>query len=211
MRTRALELLAATTLLAGCPSTTVYRTAETVPNGEFRGAVALGGGVLRDRAQDTRAPTGHVELELRRGVSANADVGVKLFTVGVDASATLRFLRRDAWSLALAPQLTFVRTPETALTTNAIHLFGGTTFVATRRLGPSTALSFGPAIGFGMYFPEAGGHVEGLFLGTFVNFELALGKRTWLVPELSGFQVVSGEVPVRGAGVNLGASLRFGL
>ncbi len=77
--------------------------------------------------------------------------------------------------------------------------------------GLMSALSFGPALGFGTYFPEAGGHVAGLFLGTFVNLELALGKRSWLVPELSGFQVVSGEVPVRGAGVNLGASLRFGL
>lgn len=212
MRTRSEPVAAVVgaTLLAGCPSTTVYRTAEPVPAGDFRGAVSLGAGVLRDRAQDMRAPTGHVEVEVRRGLSANADIGLKLFTFGVDASATLRFLRRDAWSLALAPQLTFVRTPQTSLTTDAIHLFGGSTFVATRRFSPSTALSFGPAVGLGAYFPAAGGHVAGLFLGTFVNLELALGARSWLVPELSGFQVVSGEVPVRGAGVQLGASLRFG-
>ena len=210
MRTRGLELIGIAALLVGCPSTRVYRTAEPVAAGEWRGAVSAGAGFLRDREQNTRMPTGHVELELRRGVSPNADVGLKLFTVGVDASATLRFLRRDTWSLAIAPQLTFVRTPKTALTTNAIHLFGGATFLATRRFSPGVALTFGPSIGGGAYFPEAGGHVAGLFLGTFVNLELALGKRSCLVPELSGFNVVSGEVPVRGAGAFLGVSFRFG-
>lgn len=210
-RLAALAFALAAPTLAGCPSTSLYRTAEPVPAGQWQASAAAGAGVLRDRDQETRAPTGHGELGLRRGLGHGVDVGLKLYTLGIDASATLRVHQRGGWSIALAPQLGYARTPRTSLTTHAAHFFGVGTLLATLRLSPTWALSFGPAIGGGIYQPETGGAARGLWLGAFVNLEARLSERWWLVPELSGYQVVSGEVPLRGGVASLGVGVRLAL
>jgi hypothetical protein len=214
MRTRSLELtlaIAAGALVCGCPPTSLYRTAEPVARGETQ--LSLGGAFAsyRDVEYDSRVPAALVELGGRHGISENADVGVRLVPVGLDVSATLRFLHRGGWSLAVAPQLTGLRTPRTGLSTNAIHAFGMATGLATYRWSRSWAFTFGPSVGGGFYWPEAGGSVGGAWVGTFVNVETRLGERWWLVPEVGIHGVFTGEVPVRGSFAHAGLGLRFQL
>lgn len=212
MRTRARSLCAALgALTAGCPSTSLYRSAEPVAAGRWQLFAGAGGGVQADRVQDARTPTGSFELGARRGFGGEVDVGLKVYTVGLSTGATIRYLRRGRWSFALAPEVSIARTPENNVSTNALHLFALATLPITDRLSRTWALSFGPSIGGGVYLPATGGSAAGLWLGAFVNLEARLGERWWLVPELSAYQVVSGEVPLRGGALSLGVGLRFAL
>jgi hypothetical protein len=214
MRTSRIELVAVTacsTLLLGCPPTTVYRTAEPLARGETRVGAGAALGVYRDREQDTRIPGGLFELGVRRGVGGNVDLGARLVPIGLDVFATARFLGRGGWSLAIAPQLTGLRTPRTVATTNAVYLLGGAAGIATYRFSPSWALSFGPSLGGGLYWPETGGNAGGLWIGTFLNVEWRLSERWFLVPELAAQNVVSGEIPVRGAFLHAGLGLALRL
>jgi len=208
MRTRAVSLLAA--LALGCPSTSMYRSAEPVPAGRWQASLVAAGGALADRETGARSPTGYGALGLQRGVTDDLDVGVRLYTVGVSALATVRFVHRGAWSVAVAPELSFVRTPRTSTTTDAVHLFAAATVPVTYRLSRTWALSAGPSLGAGVYLPEAGGSAGGAWLGAFVNAEARLGERWWLVPEVSGYNVVAGDVPLRGGLFTAGIGLRFG-
>src|SRR5262245_35777021 len=101
-RLAARAALIASSLLAACGPTGVYRTADPVPRGRWQIGAAVGAGTLRDTEQDTHVPTGHVELEARRGMTDDLDLGLKLYTVGLEANATWRLARRR-WSFALAP------------------------------------------------------------------------------------------------------------
>ncbi len=201
MRTLALSLL----VLAGCPATGVYRSADPVPRGQWRVGGAASVGAYRDDPQQTRIPTGTVELSVRRGVTDDLDLGARLYTAGIDASATWRFSHRR-WSWAVAPSIGGLRSNDSGVSPRAVHLFGQTAVIASRPLSPRWTLSLGPTLGAGLYWPETGGHATGLWLGGFVNAGARLGR--WLIaPELGLLRVVSGEVPVDGAGVQLGCAV----
>ncbi len=127
MPTRAPDLLrlaALAALLGACPPAALLRTAEPTPAGQWRLGAGAAGGAIADRETGGRSGTGQVELNLRRGVSPNADVGARLYTLGLGLDATLRFVHRGAWSVALAPELSALRTPSSGLTTDALHVFG---------------------------------------------------------------------------------------
>jgi hypothetical protein len=192
--------------LAGCASTQVYRGADPVDPGAWQAGGALGVGVLADREQETRIPSGHVQLDARRGMTENLDLGLRLYTLGLQGNATWRVVR-GGWSWALAPAVEGARTRESALTVDAIHGFAHTTVIATRALSPSWALSLGPSVGFGLYWPETGGSAHGVWLGGFVNASGSFWQDWHFVPELGLFRVFSGEVPVKGVGAELGAAL----
>ncbi|MCU0657293.1 MAG: hypothetical protein MUF64_19150 [Polyangiaceae bacterium] len=213
MQTRAPEpaALLLVALLPGCPSPSVYRTADPTPPGQWAISGGLSGGVMTDRAQKTRFPTGQAELGLRRGVSENVDLGVRAFVPGVDVNATVRFHRSGRWSAALAPQLGAVRTPETGSTTSAFFLFPGLSQLTTFRPSDTWAFTAGPLLGAGVYWPETGGHRQGAWLGAVLNTEARLSRRLWLTPELTFYRVFSGEIPVRGGSLTLGAGLRGAL
>ena len=51
----------------------------------------------------------------------------------------------------------------------------------------------------------------GLWLGLAVNAEARVSARSWLVLELSGYQVGAGEVPVRGGAVYAATGIRWSL
>ena len=58
--------------------------------------------------------------------------------------------------------------------------------------------------------PEAGGAAGGLWLGGFANVEARLATRWWLVAELNGYNVLAGDVPLRGGVLTGGLGVRFG-
>lgn len=190
----------------GCASTQVYRGADPVDVGHWQAGGALGVGVLRDEEQKTRVPTGHIQFDGRRGMTEDLDLGLRLYTFGLQGNATWRFYE-GGWSWALAPALDGVRTRENALTVDAIQVFFHTTAIATHALSPSWDLSLGPSLGWGVYWPETGGSAQGVWLGGFANMSGRFWERWHFVPELGLLRVFVGEVPVRGIGAYVGAAL----
>lgn len=195
-------------LLCGCPSTSVYRTADPVEPGRWQLSGAVGVGGMSDSEQETRIPTGHLELGARRGVADNLDVGAKLYTVGLEASATWRFYRGELWSVAAIPSVSGARTNENGLTPDAIHLFASGGAVASRPLSRRWTLGVGGFAGWGLFWPETGGHAQGGWLGGFAHGDLRFAGSWHLTPELGAYRVIAGEVPVRGGALTAGVAFR---
>lgn len=201
-------LLACTALTAaGCPSTSLYRTADPVPEGQWRIGGALNLGAMSDREQDTRIPIADLELTARRGLNKDLDVGGKLHFGGAQFNATWRVHQENEWSYAIAPSLGGLRAVENPLSVDAIYLFAGLSAIASRPLNKRWTLAAGPISGWGLYWPETGGSAQGAWLGAFVHFEAKLGSKWRISPELSSYRVMAGEVPVRGASIQLGVGL----
>src|SRR5262245_48577360 len=194
-RPRALAIIVLLATAAACGPTGVYRTADPVARGRWQVSAAAGGGVLRDTEQDTRVPTGHIELEGRRGMTENLDVGLKLYTIGLEANATWRVAPRR-WSFALAPSFGGARTREAGIITDAIHLQAGNAFIASRPISARWTFAAGPLVGWGLYWPAGGGSAQGVWAGGFALFDAHVTARFHLVPELAAFDVFAGEVPV---------------
>jgi hypothetical protein len=162
---------------------------------------------MSDREQKTKIPTGDFELSARRGVSENLDMGGRLHLGGAQLNATWRVHREGLWSYAIAPSLGGVRAIENPASVDAIHLFVGLAGIASRPLSKRWTLAAGPISGWGLFWPETGGHAQGAWLGAFLHFEAKLGSKWRIAPELSGYRVFAGEVPVRGANLQLGVGL----
>ena len=204
MRTRSLSLL----MVAGCGSYTTYQTAEPLPKGRWQGAVALGPGVFRDDPGQTKIPSMHVELAARRGLGADTDVGLKLYTIGWEASVRHRLWTNDqGWSIAGLVALGGVSSQGEGPMFEGLQAHLRTTAAFTRRTSKRWAFSFGPVATGSYYLPAAGGHATGLLGGAFGNVEWAFGNRWRLMPELSLHRTISGEVPVDGVVVQLGVGM----
>jgi len=195
----------------GCPSTTVYRTADPVEPGRWQLGAAVGVGALRDTEQETRIPTGHIELSARRGVAENLDLGLKLYTFGAELNGTFRVHRTKTWSFAVLPSFSGLRTNENAITVNAIHLFGQLGGVASRPLSERWNLGLGGFSGWGLYLPVTGGSAQGAWLGAFATADFKMSRRWHLTPELGFYRVVAGEVPIKGSAANVGVAFRLDL
>lgn len=202
------SFIAGAALLGACPSTSVYRSATPVSEGHWRASAASSLGAMNDREQGSAFPTADLELAVRRGMSANSDLGAKLHSSGVELNGTWRL--RDAggeeggWSFALAPALGGVRVQESALSPDAIDLFAQLHGVASKELSKRWTLSMGPSTGLGVYWPVTGGSERGLWLGAFGNGEFRLSSRWHMIPEFGFYRVVAGQVPVRGGAMRMG-------
>lgn len=208
---RVLGISIAAVWLAGCPSTNVFRTAEPVPQGQWEITGGIAAGFMQDTEQNTRFPTGQGELGVRRGITDNIDVGAKAFFPGGEINSTIRFVKSGNWSASVAPQIGAARTPETGATTDAFFLFPQVTQLTTYRLSETWAFTGAPYLGMGVYWPNTGGDSKGLWVGLAANAEWRLDKRFRLVPELTAYKVVSGDVPVHGGAVLAGAGFRISL
>lgn len=197
-------------VLSGCPPTSVYRTADPVAKGAWQVGVGADIGRLSDVEQDLISPSGSLELSLRRGLADNFDMGMKLYTFGLEVNATWR-LRKRRWSWALAPYAASLRTGRRAGATRASHVFAGSALIVSRPLSERWAFATGPFIGYGWYRPETGGSAHGAWLGGFVHLDRRVGARSHFTPELGVYRVVIGDVPVRGGAVRLGAAWRWDL
>jgi hypothetical protein len=204
MRTRSLSLL----VVAGCGSYTTYQTAEPLPRGKWQGAIALGPGLFRDEPGDSKLPSMHAELGVRRGVGAETDVGLKAYSVGWEASVRHRFHQTTSgWSIAGLAAIGGLRSMGQGPLPDALAGHVRATAVFTKRTSNRWAYSFGPVATGSLYLPAAGGHATGVLGGAFGSFEWAFGNKWRMLPELSMHRTISGEVPVEGVVVQLGVGM----
>ena len=189
----------------------MYRTAEPIEEGSWQVGAGTAVGTISDEEQDTGAPTAQSELLVRYGVDDDLDVGAKLFVPGLELNATWRLFHGSKWSWALLPSVSIASTPETGLNPSASYAFANVGLVTSRRLSPNWALGFGGSVGAGGYRPETGGTAGGVWLGTFAHMDYRLSQRWHFTPELGGYSVIMGEVPVTGAAIHMGAAFRIDL
>lgn len=197
-------------LHAGCSTLATRQTAEPVAKGKWQlsgGADAL---YLRDVRQQTKVPSGMAELGVRYGLGGDVDVGVRVYTIGAGVGAKWRFVNRS-WMLALAPEFNYVYTPENATTTKAMFLYGHLPLIAGHRFSDRMGIHFGPKSLYGFYYPTTGGQAHGLSLGVFCNTDIRLSRRWRVVPELSVYRTVTGEVPIAGWFGQLGTGVLLDL
>jgi hypothetical protein len=188
----------------------VYRTADPVPPKQWRLGAASGIGVFRDTERETSVPSVPLVLSARRGIGQDLDVGARIYTSGMQLSATWR-VHHATWSLALAPSIGGARLLESAVTVDSINLFAGLQGIASRAISKRWTIAMGPTSGWGLYYPETGGHAQGVWLGAFVLAEAKLGSRWRIGPELGGYGVVSGQVPVQGRYFQLAGNVKLDL
>lgn len=200
---RSAALLAA---IAGCGSVTTYQSADVLPRGKWQGMIAAGVGGFNDKPQQAKTPTGTVELAARRGVGANTDVGLKLYTLGIEASVRHR-LSEGRWSWALLGSLGGVKTDETTPTGDAGLTQLRLGAVATKHRSAHFAWNMGPMSTFSLLRPAGGGTAGGAMFGGFVGFDWRFGETWHLIPELSLHVTVAGDVPVDGTVGMLGTGL----
>lgn len=201
-----LRMFAVLAVCSGCPSTSLYRTADPVEPGDWRLGGALGAGAITDREQDTLLPTGQFELSARRGMREDVDAGIKLYLAGAEVNATWR-VYKETWSFAVAPALSAVRFNENNLVPESLHVFAQLHGIASRPLSRRWTLSVGPSSGWGLYWPAGGGSAQGAWLGAFVHGEAKLGTHWRITPEISTYRVFTGSVPVRGSAAHFGVGI----
>lgn len=201
MSIRSLLLIA----LCACGSQTTYQSADTLPPGRWQGMIAVGLGAFADKPQDTAIPTGTVEIAARRGVGENTDLGLKLYTVGLELSIRQR-LTHGTWSWALLGSLGGSISDETSATGKAALTQARLGAVATKRRSAGWAWNLGPTSTFSLWKPAGGGTAGGAMFGAFAGFDWRFGERWHLIPELSLHVSIAGDVPVDGSVLLLGAA-----
>ncbi len=110
-------VLPALALLAGCPSFSTMGTARTIPKGETKFHVGVGGMQLRGWSTDDA--TGELEtltlpqfeLGVSHAVSDSAEVGGKIWFLGAEINSKFQLVRsptdRGGLDVALAPAISF--------------------------------------------------------------------------------------------------------
>ena len=193
-------------VVAACGTLTTYQSAEPLPAGRWQGMAALGVGVYNDQAQATKTPTVPIELGARRGVGGDTDVGLKLYTFGVEASVRHRLVA-GTWSYAVLGALGGVKTghqydaiPEAWL--GQLRLGG----VATRRTSSRFAWNVGPTATGSLWIPAGGGYARGVMIGVFGGFDWRFATCWHLIPELSLHRTIAGDYPVDQSAAMFGAA-----
>ncbi len=192
--------------LVACGSVTQYQTAEPIGAGRWQGMAALGLGAFHDTDQDTKTPTANLELGARYGITDDVDVGVKLYTLGSEASVRVRVLE-GTWSIAVLAAIGGGNNDKSsALAPASIFAQLRAGAMATRRTSPRWAWNLGLASTGSLFVPAGGGHATGVLLGVYGGFAWRFARKWQLVPELSLHQSIAGDVPVHGSIVELGAA-----
>ena len=168
---------------------------------------ALGAGVFDDGPQQSHTPTINLELGARRGIADATDVGLKLYTFGIEASIRQQ-LTSGHWSWALLGAIGGTRSSNRSSSAIPNAVLGQVKLgaVATRRTSETFAVSIGPIATGSVFVPEGGGGAVGALLGGFVNLDWRFGARWHLVPELSWHWTIAGDVPVDGTVGQLGVA-----
>jgi hypothetical protein len=192
--------------LAACGSVTTYQSADVLPRGKWQGMIATSAGGLTDKPQEANTPTATFEIAARVGLGADTDVGLKLYTLGIETSVRHR-LSEGRWSWALLGSLGGVITNEDSPTGRAGLTqirFGA---VATKRRSPCLAWNMGPMTTFSILRPAGGGTASGALIGGFFGLDWRFGTKWHLIPEVSLHVTAAGEVPVSGTVGMIGTAL----
>lgn len=192
--------------LAACGSVTTYQTADVLPRGAWQGTIAAGVGSFSDKPQETKTPTATLEVAARVGVGGETDVGLKLYTLGVETSVRHRF-SQGTWSWALLGSLGGMITNEDAPTGRAGLTQLRLGAVATKRRSPRFAWNMGPMTTFSLLRAAGGGSSAGAMIGGFFGIDWRFGTKWHLLPELSLHVTAAGDVPVSGTVGMLGTAL----
>jgi len=194
--------------LAGCGTYTTYQTAEPLAPGRWQGSIAITPGLFYDRPSRVPTPTTISEIAVRRGVGADTDVGVKLFSVGGEVSVRHRVITCE-WQWAVLGALAWARTEEQGGTTEGFFGELRVAAAATRRTSARWAFTVGPVLTGSQYWFAGGGSARGLLAGGFANAQWTFGSaRRWhMTPELSLHATLVGDVPVAGYVTMLGIAL----
>lgn len=191
---------------SACGTLTTYQSADPVAPGHWQGMAAAGAGIYIDRAQMSRTPALPIELGVRRGLADDLDVGLKLHTLGAEASVRLRVANGE-WSWALLGAIGGMRTPANYTSIPPAWLgqlrLGA---VATRHTSARFGWNVGPEVTGTLWIPAGGGSAGSMMVGVFGGFDWKLGERWHLIPELSLHRVLKGDFPVDQAAVLLGAA-----
>ncbi|MBP9089336.1 MAG: hypothetical protein KBG15_24655 [Kofleriaceae bacterium] len=198
-----IRALTHTTLLlswVGCGTFAVQHTAEPVPRGTWRGALVGSLQTLYDDEQRAKVPGGTLAIGVGRGMGRNSELGVTLYTLGVEAYGKVRLWHGPAgaarWSLGLLAAVGGARLPANALISPGTELHSRVVGLATVRTSSCVSWSFGPSIAGYEFLPRGGGREHGLWVGGFGNLAWQLSPRWAMVPELSVHKAASGTFPV---------------
>src|SRR4051812_23818653 len=147
---------AAIVVLAGCGSVTTYQSADVLPRGTWNAAIAASAGSFNDTDQKAKTPTASFEIAARRGIGADTDVGLKLYTAGIEANVRHR-ISEGRWSWALLGSLggvvTDEKSPVGAAGLTQLRLGA----VATKHRSAHWGWNIGPVTTFSLLRPAGGG------------------------------------------------------
>ena len=190
-----LLVLAVALACGGCPSFSTLQTPRTVPEGELRFAALAGGaGALSDE-EGPGPRSAQFELSVRYGLSDRIDVGVKLYSLGIEAGVKWLMLRGPI-DIAIAPAISYASFDDQMGTSfNAFYahlplMFGW-------NISDRVTLSFGPKLMFGYQF-RSGAVVrddllliDGMLAGIYVSVPIRIGPAFWIAPEVNAYTNVT--------------------
>lgn len=193
--------------VSACPAPAVYQSAKPLAPGDWQVGGGIGVVALQDVPQDSSLRGGNVEAFVRRGIKSEIDIGLRLYTVGAEASVKWRFFA-GKWDLALMPAVAVARTQETQVTTNAIHSFTSLPLLATTSLSDRWSITIGPRLQTGLYKSDASSTSFGFSAGGLVMLAVKLGPIR-LMPELDLSRTIAGDVPIDGWMSHLGVGIAW--
>jgi len=178
---------------AGCASTLPSTSARTLAPGRYEFSGALGTSAAGIEGGARAAPLPVVELGVRRGITDDVDLGVKLFEAGAQLDAKLQLRRRErGWSLSLAPGVgyLFAMTP---VATTQLALYAGyvTSGGHELLLAPNVMALFGE-------YDRAPWDIA---LGTSIGFALRASAKWKIMPQVSASRTMRDPVWGGGGGV----------
>jgi len=190
-----LLVLAVALACGGCPSFSTLQTPRTVPEGELRFAALAGGAGALSDDEGPGPRSAQFELSARYGLSDNVDVGVKLYSLGIEAGVKWLMLRGPI-DIAIAPAISYASFDDQMGTSfNAFYahlplMFGW-------NISDRVTLSFGPKLMFGYQF-RSGDVVrddllliDGILVGLYVSVPIRIGPAFWIAPEINAYTNVS--------------------
>ncbi len=190
-----LPVLAVALACGGCPSFSTLQVPRTVPEGELRFAALAGGvGALSDDSGPSPR-SAQFEVSARYGLSDRVDVGVKLYSLGIEGGVKWLILRGPL-DIALAPAVSYASFDDQAGTSfNAFYAH--LPLLMGWNISDRVTLSFGPKLMFGYQF-RSGDVVrddllliEGLLVGLYVSVPIRIGRAFWIAPEVNAYANVT--------------------
>lgn len=209
-------------LATGCLSTSTYRTAEPVAEGEREVGLALEiDTVVGDDDWDDTVLT-HPRLHARRGFAENMDFGLTAGIAGTGFDINALLVEEGSLALSLNPSQSFAFVQDFGddddffdLEFSRLHSTTVLGVLADARLSDNATLTGGFKPGLFFSSVDEGDSRDNeaeLFLAGSVGLELGIGDDMHIFPELNIARVVTGDAPEwpeDGTFIKFGVALGF--